>query len=988
MALGKGRVPDNFYGVPNDRDSIVQSGENLFWGFEPDLVRSVVGNQARAVDDLSAIDGVKEVFVGMQADPARSRSVFVANEHERALLARGQMLPLGFEDTVFPRTEGVKSDAAANILMDPTVRVAGVNTAWTDDAVRRWLDTAINNRPNKGRVGIIGLGNIGQNTLNALITNSAYLAQHGVKSPLRTVNVFHDPHPEYRARVLEARHINNQARVKINTFEESEIDDFYSNTDIVLFIVSKGIPPVEIVDPLIDVRMLQFNSNLNELRRYINNAERAGFRGTFVVVSDPPEHLATAIHYEMAERLASGVATNGLIGNHQVVAEAGMINYARAEHTMAGLDEQRAMDGAMLQDFRSHGYVFGPHGRGLLVANDVRPGRFDSNLSAVASVRTGNSNFEVRALGKLPFTAPGMDQALAVGRMLDGKDLPISVGLYGVVSGLRARLHDLGAFEIRAFPDVDPRLVVAAKDSYNLIDSTTAVAAGIDGTRNPMPLRPTAFWANGVITGDALLTRIEPMCSGRDIMNWNANIVAKHHFANRQGRIYLPEDDEDVKALVDDTMAVLGDERSYKVLTEDDGTRGEKPNEDLIHTNRLVNGVGVVNVKKIRNPKQFNLEMYRTRFQIFLQVDVEVDNVSAIDLVKKLKAEGGMVLGFTPRTHSSSPVLHFGFIGDRVGIDRESPTLPLRSTLTGFEKAAKHLEHWRVLFDQIKEKVAEGFGLAVGHRGAARRIAPDFRDQVIVESKREVRKDSVLKAVLPDKAQYDLVPSMYEHISYVIEAVENLVAILGVESEVDETVIRRMAALHDLGKAVYLRLNHYYQAMKLQSKCCAGDEVRALDPDEIGKPSTHWKYGLFIEDLRKGNKIELPEELREFADFLNPETGEIAKDTEISKRILAKSNLQEKQPELNAALMRFYDLDTTFDPQDLYALIVELADNLSDYGRLNDLNDILKYLGYKEAYALKRYGQSEEARLNIELKFANLRTATIQLYERNGKNHA
>ena len=62
--------------------------------------------------------------------------------------------------------------------------------------------------------------------------------------------------------------------------------------------------------------------------------------------------------------------------------------------------------------------------------------------------------------------------------------------------------------------------------------------------------------------------------------------------------------------------------------------------------------------------------------------------------------------------------------------------------------------------------------------------------------------------------------------------------------------------------------------------------------------------------------------------------------------------------------------------------------NLSDYGRIDDIHDVLKYLKYKEEYALSRYGQSEENRGSIKRKFEQLRKETLALYEKKVRGSA
>ncbi len=961
-----------------------QTAENLYIGIPPEIVERIHAGRVRAFNDLIGVGSqVTQIFIGMHADPDRSRSVFVANPFERMALAKGEMPSIGFEPSIFPDAESASVEARAiryNLLQDDSIRrVVCVNTAWPHQAVERWVDTAVNRKPNKGRVGIIGLGQIGQNALNAMISNVTTLRRCGVESPLKAINVHEDPHPEFRGRLLEARHIRNRSGIRINEFSAEETETFFRESDLVLFIVSRSVPSQEIRDPSVDVRMSQFESNLHELRRYLHTAESAGFNGTFIIVSDPPEHLATAIHTELSERLTAGIEVDRILGNHQIVAEAGMINLARAEYVIGSMEKKRPGTD-MAETFEQHGYVFGPHGRGLIVANDVRKGRFNPQLSDEVSQETSVQNYRVRQAGKLPYTAPGTNLALAVLNLLEGRSLPISIGIDGVVYGARSKLHDIGAFELDPFPDADPELRARAQDSYNLIKATTTAASGRDDLNHTIPLRPTAFWANGVITGDTLMTKIHPTCSGRDIIAWNANIVPVHNFAMQQGRLYVPPENKELSTLITDAMKVLGDRFNFRIVNEDDG-RGtpSSTSDELVSTKAITEGAGIVTIRRMQNPNRFDPSLYKSRYPLYLQVDVAIDNPSAIEIITKLQNEGAISLGFTPRTHTGPAMVHFGIIGERVAIDREFPTLPLRSSMTGFEPAMRHLDHWRKSFEEIRATILKGFGKSTDDDQNGY-VALSFRDTAVAKGKEIVERDPVLNKLLNEGGLYKEASTMYEHVVDVIETANHLVAILGIEKEIDQDMLRRVAALHDLGKTIYLRLTHFVNAKKLQDQHCT-EGLRALNESELGDPSSRWKYGKFIKQLTSGEKIELPETLIPYARFMNFDTGEIAKDTTIAEHILTTSGIETSEKQLYDNLMRFFKLTDIFDTADLYTLVTELADNLSDYGRLNNLDDILKYLGYKEAYAIKRYGSNETTVEAIKRKFNNLRMAVISLYD-------
>lgn len=947
-------------------------GTRLFTGFSPEVVANTTGTRGEVMNRFAEVSGIGEIFVGSPGSPGRARSMFVANHVEKALFGVDHPIPSDFRSITFPRTFDAPDDAESRLLQDPEVRVVCVNTGWPNLAVQRWLDTSINHKPNRGRVGIIGLGNIGENTCNALLSGAAALARHGVDQPLRALNLYRDPRPDFPAKVLEARHVNNPGNVKINEFDPSMTDEFFQKSDVVVFIVSKGIPQLGSESAVGDVRMTQFDTNLTELREYIAKAEKAGFRGTFMVVSDPPEHLATAINRELAERANFGERSGRILGDHQIIANAGLLSIARAEHVINLMDPYQTRE--LLRDLREYGFVFGAHGR-LLVANDVRRGHFDVSLSDVISVATSDENLRVRALGKLPYSAPGHNLALSILELLSGKTAAVSVGTESVVYGVRAALHDIGVFEIKPFLDADAGLVARAVDVHNYIRSTTEIALHRD-TEISIPLRPSAFWANGVVTGDALMTTIVPLCSGSGISSWNANVMQKHHFPLAQGKLYVPSSSTKLKSLIEDTMSFLGHDHAYTLADEQSP---DEPADESITSKNIAQGAGVVTVKTIRNPQRFPLNLYKEKYPLYLQIDIDIDNPSNAKLIERIEAEGGIVTGFTPRTHVASPTLHFCFIGDRVGIDSEFPCLPLRSSMAGFEAATNHLGHWRdEILPAIRTHIMHGFGLAETDTPGPAQIAPSLREKVTAEGRRIVQGDRVFTSLLEDVGLYHETPTMYEHIIYVRNTAAQLISILKLEDRVDTEIVEKMAILHDLGKAVYLYLNHFVNASRLQEKLCA-DSLRPINESELGDAATHWRYGRFKQDLLSGTKVQLPANLQPFSHFIDATTGVVSKDTEIAKDILERSDVWTNNQVLLDRLVEFFNHQDNYDEQELYVLVIELADNLSDYGRLSDLSDILKYLGYKEAYALQRYGSSDDAITKIRTKFGKLREAVIKL---------
>lgn len=982
------------------------SNGDLFAGFDRKQLAEVLKGDVHYFGDLKSLDtmeDVNRVFLARNV-PVRGgkdsdgigRSVFVANPVEKSLLAKGEILPDGFSGTVFPGDMVFAKDPRFQILKDSRVQVVCVNTRYPDSAVRSWLDRAIEPDPNAGNIGVIGMGAIGYHMVQGIFASETALVEAGHNPTFKRINILHDPHPQFPGRMLEIKHTLNAGDLECQVFgqeSERDIQRFFQESSIVLCIFSGGIPHLDHKDiSQGDVRMMQFRGNHEMLGQYISHAERAGFKGTLVVVSDPPEHLATAAVYDNAARVHHGTSVkNGLLGNHQIVAQAGITNEARAEHFIRELvsnggevegytHEDLAELQTLLSDFRMNGGAFGPHGQGTVIANSTTD--FNSRLSDWLSKRVGTANYDVRRGNKLPADAPASNLIIALQRMLSGRVMPVSLLVGDSVTGVQAVFDPkVGAFSVVPFPGAHPELIKRVENAAHLVRSTYEIASSSATAEQVIPCRSSAFWANGVVTGESIPTRIVPTCSGRDITSFNAIVMALHHFTPFQGDLYVPEGDSDISDLIKDLLNGYVPGVEYNLVESPsniqpaDAKSGQTPMKEprFFKEGDKVGRLVIAQDPLARGPRKIKLPLYRAENPIFLAVDVAIDSPQNIEMIKMLRAHGAILLGFTPRMHNQSPQLHFGFIGDDLEIDSEFPVTPLISSLEGNEGARKVFSHWQNTFAHIKQVVGEEY------------CAPTYREKAVQKGKDMVSKDPLLQELLVDRGLYDETPkgSLFEHILDVTEILESITRVLGIEKHVDQNHINRLGALHDLGKGVYLLLNHYKNAVLLQRAHVNNGVVSPLSEEDIGQPGQHWRYGRYMEDLKEGRAIEMPDFLKPYEHFVNLDTGVVTKDVEIAKEILRNSSAINDSPELGENLMEFFDSDESLKTCSVETLLIELADNLSDYGKLSGPEDIAHYLKLKEQYVLARYGRDDASRASIRLKFENLRQHTADLLEKN-----
>ncbi len=202
--------------------------------------------------------------------------------------------------------------------------------------------------------------------------------------------------------------------------------------DVLVFVASKGIPPVG--SGVKDVRMAQFESNAAIVRHYARQARAKHFRGLWAAVSDPVDPLAKAAYLE-SNRDENGVWDGlGLLPEQVQGYGLGVMNaraayYAKREKRFAS--------------FLTDGRSFGPHGTGLWIANSLSA--YDDALSRELTELTVTANLKMRELGFKPYVAPALSSgALSLLLTLRGEWHCGSVFLDGVYMGCKNRYTPAG----------------------------------------------------------------------------------------------------------------------------------------------------------------------------------------------------------------------------------------------------------------------------------------------------------------------------------------------------------------------------------------------------------------------------------------------------------------------------------------------------------------------------------------------------------------
>ena len=202
--------------------------------------------------------------------------------------------------------------------------------------------------------------------------------------------------------------------------------------DVFLFCASRFVPDTAVKTG--DVRMAQYRLNRELAALYAQKARQARYRGLFCVVSDPVDPLCRAVLTE-SNRAPSGEMDYQGLFSHQVrgfglgVMNARAAYYARKDPRFAS--------------FLTEGRSFGPHGRGLVIANSVV--HYDDALSRELTELVETANLRIRDLGFKPYVAPAVSSgAMQLLLTLRGDWHCGSVCLGDVWFGVRNRLTAAG----------------------------------------------------------------------------------------------------------------------------------------------------------------------------------------------------------------------------------------------------------------------------------------------------------------------------------------------------------------------------------------------------------------------------------------------------------------------------------------------------------------------------------------------------------------
>ena len=399
--------------------------------------------------------------------PGSCRASFLVNDL-RLLLQETESADWVDANRLDAALSSADAGKAEEILKDPLLRDCAARGTLTavnlcqegfeeilKELPRKEGDAALKQGPpflpaGKKRVNIIAIGDVGSNLLTGLhLLGGDCISEIGICDLSEQVTA----RWEFEENQI-AYPWDYDALPEVKTVKAENLFD----CDVVVFVASKGIPPVG--SGVKDVRMYQFENNRKIVSIYARQARECRFRGMFCQVSDPVDPLAKTMFLESNRGPDGTLDWKGLRAEQIQGFGLGVMN-ARAAY-YAKRDPRFA-------SFLTEGRTFGPHGEELVVANSIA--NYDDALSAELTHRVVTANLEMRALGFKPFVAPAFSSgALSILLMLRGEWHCGSVYLGGAFMGVKNRYTPYGLeTEILPLPEALSARIRAAEEKLRSI---------------------------------------------------------------------------------------------------------------------------------------------------------------------------------------------------------------------------------------------------------------------------------------------------------------------------------------------------------------------------------------------------------------------------------------------------------------------------------------------------------------------------------------
>lgn len=407
----------------------------FYYVYNENLLISNKPYKYESIDENSACNFNKDIYVLFSSHPSRSRSIY----------------PLYTKNLIFLENEDI------NILKNnPYVpkeipfwlekkindkKVTAINTEYPD--YEMYLNNSKNNNyerfinikdNEKCRVNVIGLGDVG----GTLVTGLRLLGGECISE----IGIYDKDPKKIKRWEYECNQILSPDTGLIfpEVIPVNETELF--NCDYFVFCVSVGVPPLGCENT--DVRLIQYSGNSKIIEYYSKLARKNKFKGIFAVVSDPVDLLCNKAFMESNKNEKGIIDFEGL-KPEQIRGYGLGVMYARAAYYAKQYDEAKS--------FIYKGRAFGPHGKGLVIANDID--NYNIEISEILTTAALKANLEVRNCGFKPYVAPALSSgSLSIIETIKGNWNYSTTYIGGNFFGVKNRITNRGnIIETYDFPD-------------------------------------------------------------------------------------------------------------------------------------------------------------------------------------------------------------------------------------------------------------------------------------------------------------------------------------------------------------------------------------------------------------------------------------------------------------------------------------------------------------------------------------------------------
>lgn len=233
----------------------------------------------------------------------------------------------------------------------------------------------------KQQVNIFAMGDVGSTLLSGLfLLGGDWIHTIGIWD--MNPDLIYRLETEYR-QISTATHNRNFPEVK-----GLSRDEFFRG-DVAVFCASASVPSLDYTKE--DVRMMQWNRNRTLVEEWAKRGVASGFRGWMAIVSDPVDLLCKAA-FMAARGMDSSWGPDRIRGYGLGVMHGRGCYYSRLESRFGRYEKE--------------GRAFGPHGKGLVLANSVT--HYDEEISRELTQKVVEANLVAREKGYKPFIAPAI----------------------------------------------------------------------------------------------------------------------------------------------------------------------------------------------------------------------------------------------------------------------------------------------------------------------------------------------------------------------------------------------------------------------------------------------------------------------------------------------------------------------------------------------------------------------------------------------------